>query len=330
MIEDFGRMPDGTVVEKLTLRGGGLTASFLTYGAILQDLRLQGHGPSLVLGFPEFPNYLTKSPYFGATAGRCINRIKDGKATIAGKDYQLDTNFLGKHTLHGGREGIGKSIWTVKSLEPNTATLTIRAKDGHMGFPGNLDIELILSVLDGGTLDLVMTAQTDATTLCNLGHHSYFNLSDEPTVLDHLMQIDGYAYLPVTEELIPTGEIRPVAGTAFDYTLARPVSNASPIDHNWCLATEAQPMRDVCHVVSPKSGVRMDVATTEPGLQVYDAPRVDIDVPGLDGRVMAPHCGLALEPQIWPDAVNNPEFPQAFLNPGETYRQHTQFRFSKP
>lgn len=323
-------MPDGKDVERVILNGGGLTASLLTYGAVLQDLRLTGHPAALVLGFDDFEPYLTRSPFFGATAGRCANRIRDGHLEIDGSTYQLDRNFLEKHSLHGGSASMGKRCWDLKELTGNAVIFTLTLEDGEMGYPGRLQAEAAFSLLRGGVLDIVYTARADAPTVCNLAHHSYFNLDGSATILNHELQVSADHYLPVDEELIPTGKRRPVGGTTFDFRLPAPVGQASAkgiLDHNYCTGTERQSLREVARLRSPASGVTMSCLSTEPGLQVYDGAKIDIDHPGPDGRKMGAHAGIALEPQIWPDAVHHQGFPSPVLRPREIYRQHTQYIF---
>ncbi|MBO9479479.1 galactose mutarotase [Shimia sp. R11_0] len=322
-------MPDGSAVHRITLTGGGLTAHLLTYGAVLQDLRLAGHDAPLVLGFPEFAPYLTHSPYFGATAGRFANRIRDGHLEIDGQSYQLDRNFIGKHTLHGGADSMGKCLWEIAEEAADSATLQITLPDGHMGFPGTLTARVTFTLLEGGVLDIHMEAETDQTTLCSLAHHSYFTLDDAETISDHRLQIAAEAYLPVDAELIPTGEQADVGATRFDFRKAAPVAQAHPVDHNFCLSAQRQALRAVAVLKSAASGVTMRCLTTEPGLQVYDGENINIAQPGLDGRVMGAYAGLAMEPQVWPDAHHHEDFPQAVLRPAERYHQQTQFVFSK-
>ncbi|MFP1631147.1 aldose epimerase family protein [Zhengella sp. ZM62] len=329
-ISAFGTLPDGSAVDVVRIEGGGLAAAVLTYGAVLQDLRLAGHKPPLVLGFDTLDSYLAHSRFFGATAGRCANRIRDGRFTLDGRDYQLDRNFLGKHHLHGGSASIGKRIWTLEDAAADSVTLSITLADGEMGYPGAMVIRQAISLQAGGVLDIELEAHSDAPTLCNLAHHSYFNLDGTDKVLDHDLQVLADHYLPVDGELIPTGEIAPVDGLVFD--LRRPrrlrgVCDAAAIDHNFCLANRRREITHVATLSAPLSGVSMDIRTTEPGLQVYDGGPLDVPVPGLDGRRMGAHAGMALEPQVWPDAINHPAFPQAVLRPGESYRQHTQFVF---
>lgn len=331
-MEHFGTMGDGSPVERVTISGGGLTAKFLTYGAVLQDLRLEGHDAPLVLGFETFAPYLTKSPFFGATAGRFANRIRDGHLELDGKTHQLDRNFIGKHTLHGGIASTGKRLWCVVSSAADRVVLEITLPDGDMGFPGNLTAQAQFALLEGGVLDIQYTATTDATTLCSFAHHSYFNLDGGPTIADHLLQVEAPSFLPVDDELIPTGELIPVRGTPFDFKSAKtigPVSTATLVDHNFCVGTERQSLRQIATLHSPASGVTMACQSTEPGLQVYDGANINVDEPGLDGFDMKANAGIALEPQVWPDAHHHAAFPQAVLNPGETYRQRSQYIFSK-
>ena len=328
-MEHFGTMPDGTPVHRVRIQSGQMEAHFLSYGAVLQDLRLSGHPHPLVLGFPTFAPYLTHSPYFGAIAGRCANRIRDGHVELDGKTYQLDRNFLGKHTLHGGAVGSGKKVWKIEHATSDSVVFAMALSDGEMGFPGNLNAKVTYKLSPHATLDIEMHATTDAPTLCNLAHHSYFALDGTGSIANHLLQIDAENYLAVDNELIPTGEVRAVAGTAFDFRNPRRISNSAPLDHNFCLASARTGIRKVARLTSMVTGVSLKVRTTEPGLQIYDGSRIDIELPGLAGKRMSANAGIAFEPQIWPDANHHEGFPSAILRPGETYRQHTQFAFSK-
>ncbi|PSL18441.1 aldose epimerase family protein [Shimia abyssi] len=325
----FGTMPTGETVHRLRLEGGGLTAHVLTYGAVLQDLRLEGHDAPLVLGFPEFAPYLDRSPFFGAIAGRYANRIADGHLEIDGATHQLACNFLGKHCLHGGLDSMGKRLWQVQEHSASHVVLTHELPDGHMGFPGALTARVTIRVLDGGVLDFVMEAETDAPTLCNLAHHSYFVLDDGRTISEHLLKVDTGQYLPVDGELIPTGEVRDVDGTSFDFRAFARLKQAHPVDHNFCLSQKRGAIRPVAWLKSQRSGVSMECRTTEPGLQIYDGANINIDLGGLSGEPMGAYAGLAMEPQVWPDANHHAHFPQAILRPDERYRQHTQFVFLK-
>ncbi len=332
-VEDFGTH-EGTPVHRVTIAGGGLTARVITWGAAIQDLRLAGHDAPLVLGFENFGPYPQHSPYFGAIAGRYANRIRDGRFAIDGERFQADTNFLGKHCLHGGSAGTARRLWSIKDWSADAVTLAYVAADGEMGFPGALAITCTYRVVSGGRLIVELEAAADAPTLCNLAHHSYFNLDDggrSPTH-GHRMVINAAAYLPVDGELIPTGHVMPVEGTQFDFRFARPIryddSDApQAYDHNFCLAASRGALRHAAWVQGERSGVTMDVWTTEPGLQFYDGARVAREAAGLGGVVYAEHAGFCLEPQVWPDSPNRPYFPQAVLRPVETYRQVSEFRF---
>ncbi len=334
--EIFGKTNDGETVERVSISGGGLSASVINWGAVVQDLRLEGHDAPLVLGFDRFEDYPAHSPYFGATAGRYANRIRAGRFSIDGKAYQVDTNFLGKHLLHGGANGIGKRVWTIADGSENSVLLTLHDPDGAMGFPGNLDISCRYSLETDGRLVVDLRATTDAPTLCNLAHHSYFNLDDGGAgdCLDHRVSIAADAYLPVDNELIPTGDVLDVTGTDFDFRDSRPIrltrnGDIVAYDHNFCLSASRRELALAARVEGSRSNVAMEVWTTEPGLQFYSGQNVARKVSGLGGRDYGPFAGFAMEPQIWPDAPNHCHFPQAVLRPGETYRQTTEYRFSK-
>lgn len=327
----FGTTAEGEPVQRFSIAGGGLTARIIGWGAVVQDLRLDGHDAPLVLGFENFDDYPAHSPYMGAIAGRYANRIRGGRFSIAGERHQAETNFLGKHTLHGGAKGFGKRVWSVADSGADFVTLTLHSPDGDMGFPGALDATCTYRLKIPGTLSIELTATADAATLCNLAHHSYFNLDDggRGDTLGHRLMIAAGAYLPVDDELIPTGVVQPVDGSEFDFRTARTIRGKSgtAFDHNFCLAAARGPLRQAAWAQGAQSGVEMEVWTTEPGLQFYDGARVARDVPGLGGRRYGAHAGFALEPQIWPDSPNRPYFPQAILWPGQIYRQTTEYRF---
>jgi aldose 1-epimerase len=335
--ELFGTTRDGEPVHRFAIDGGGLSARVMTWGASLQDLRLAGHEPPLVLGYERFEDYPTLAPYLGATAGRYANRIAGGRFTLAGRRVQLDTNFLGKHTLHGGRLGFGHRLWEVALHGRDFVTFSLHSADGDMGFPGALDVTCTYRLKIPGTLAVEYQATTDEPTLCNLAHHSYFNLEDGGSgpVLDHRLSINASAYLPVDDEMIPTGVVEPVDGTLFDFRQARVVrcevnGEQVPYDHNFCLAAARGPLHQAAWAQGPTSGVEMEVWTTEPGLQFYAGANVERDARGLGGRHYGANSGFCLEAQIWPDAPNRPYFPQAVLWPGAIYRQTTEYRFRLP
>lgn len=326
---NFGKMPDGAEVARHKIEGGGLSAWVLSYGAVLQDLRLDGHDAPLVLGFEEFAPYLTDSPYFGAIAGRCANRIGEGRFEIDGKTYQVDQNFQDRHHLHGGSAGVGKRNWSVESVASDRITLRIELADGEMGYPGNMTAHCTYACLPGGVFDVRITAQADAPTLCNFAHHTYWNLDGGPTTDDHQMQVGADRWTEVDDGFIPTGSTPDVTGTRYDFRQLRPIRDEVFIDHNLCLSDTNRALRKIGTLISHKSGVSMEMRSTEPGLQVYDGFKLDVGPTGLGGRRYGKNAGLALEPQVWPDAVNHSGFPSAVLRPGDTYEQHTQFAFSR-
>ncbi len=227
---------------------------------------------------------------------------------------------------------MGKRLWQVDAVDANSVQFSIQLVDQEMGYPAQLDATARFSFLENGCLDIVYRATSTGATLCNLAHHSYFNLSGESAVLDHELIVHANAYLPVDGELIPTGEVRRVANTVFDFQQSKSLVKASKyhlLDHNYCTAKSRQSLREVARLSSSTSKVMMRCLTTEPGLQVYDGAKINIDEPGLGGAKMGAHAGVALEPQIWPDANHHEHFPSAILHKGEQYEQHTQYIFSK-
>jgi aldose 1-epimerase len=332
--ERFGKTPAGERVQRFTIAGGGLTAKIINWGAAVQDLRLAGHDAPLVLGFEHFDHYPQFSPYFGAMVGRYANRIAGGRFAIAGAQYQTDANFLGKHTLHGGSEGFGKRVWDVSLHGDDFVTLTLHSSDGEMGFPGAIDVTCTYRMKIPGTLSVELTATTDEPTLCNLANHSYFNLDNGGSgdILGHRLMLNAAAYLPVDDELIPTGVVQPVEGTPFDFRLARPIRNEENggqtlYDHNFCLASARGPLKLAAWAQGAASGVELEMWTTEPGVQFYAGGKVAREQEGLGGRRYNDYAGFCLEAQVWPDSPNRPYFPQAVLWPGEIYRQTTEYRF---
>ena len=334
----FGTMADGQEVRQYTLKGYGLTAKIINYGAILQDLRLVDHELALVLGFGNLESYLKHSPYFGAIAGRVANRIRDGVMHLGNKKYQLDRNYLAKHCLHGGSAGIGKRFWHVEDFTALSIKLGIELTDNEMGFPGNMSLEVIYELMPGGTLDIKLSAKTDQLTICNLAHHSYFNLDGTDTILNHQLQIFADQYTEVDQELIPTGRILSVEKTAFDFRFMNTIGSSNnsyqltlrkSLDHNFCLSNERTLLRQVASLKSQTSKICINLLTTEPGLQIYNGSGINCPVSGLDRRKMGANAGIAMEPQVWPDSINQPHFPQALLHPEENYYQHTQYVFQK-
>ena len=311
-----------------TIAAHGLTATFTDLGAVLRELRLDGHDAPLQLGMADPDDYPDRSNYMGATAGRLANRIGGARFALDGVEHRTDANFLGRHTLHGGAAGTGKRRWALREIREDAIAFRIALADGEMGFPGAMTVEARFTCAPGAALRVDYTAQTDAPTLCGLAHHTYWALDATGDLSSHVLAVAADRYVAVDDELIPTG-VEPVDGTPFDFRRGRALPGEGLLDHNLCLSDERTALREVAVLRSTASGVEMRLATTEPGLQVYDGGKLRPGATGLRGAPYGPHAGVALEPQVWPDAPGRPGFPSAVLRPGETYRQTTTFTFSK-
>lgn len=332
--EQFGAMPGARPVHRIEISGGGLTARLLTWGATLQDLRLDGHDAPLTLGFADFADYIHHSPYFGQTVGRYANRIAGGRFSINGQVYQLDRNENGRTHLHGGSAGMSTDIWQVSSRSQSHVAFSLVDPDGRMGYPGTCHASTRYEIQPGACLRITYRLQTDRPTIANLAHHSYFNLDGRGDILDHDLIIAADTFLPVDARGIPSGEILGVADTPFDFRQLRPIrwpGASAPVayDHNYCLAEVREPVRPVALVRSLSSGVVMEVRTSEPGIQFYAGGKIAPTPPGLGGKPYGPHSGFCLETQIWPDSPNHPGFPDAVLRPGEILEQITDYVFMK-
>ncbi|CDM59710.1 MULTISPECIES: aldose epimerase family protein [Rhizobium] len=332
--EVFGQTKSGETVYRIEIKGGGLTAKIITWGAVIQDLRLDDHDAPLLLGFDDFDSYPAHSSYFGATPGRCANRIGGGRFTLDGKNYQLDLNEKGVTHLHGGSDNIAKQNWTIVEHDVDRVVLKIVDPDGRAGYPGNCTIQATYWVHGNGEFSVVYESTSDQPTIANVCQHAYFNLDGRDDALGHDIMIAADGYLVTDELQVPTGEIRPVAGTVFDFREMSPMkrfdgSEQALYDHNFCLSDDRTAKRSVALARSLNSGVSLEVRTTEPGVQFYAAFKLNVPVPGLGGRKYGPFAGFCLETQIWPDAINHEGFPDAVLRPGEVLRQETDYVFTK-
>jgi aldose 1-epimerase len=333
--QSFGRMPDGTEIVEVEIAAGNLSAKIITYGAVIRDLRWAGIDHPLVLGFDDLDSYLHHSPYFGAVAGRCANRTGGGRLPIDGKVFQLSLNERGRTHLHGGFNGFGKRAWRLAAHDGRSVTLRIGAADGEEGYPGNLEAEVKYTIEAPGQLRMEASATTDAPTAVNLAQHSYFNLDDSPDILGHHVQVLAEHYTPVDADLVPTGEIAPVAGTPYDLRAEAPIGRMVDgkrfvYDINYAVdRNRAEVPRRVARLHSPRNGMVLDVASTEPGVQFYDGVSMNVGVPGLGGRTYRVNGGCCFEAQVYPDGANHADFPSPILRPGETYRQTTVFAFSQ-
>ncbi len=317
----FGTDAQGRDVQALTLSTGDLTVRLLTLGAILQDVRLAGVDRNLTLGADRAEDYKDSLLYFGALVGPLVNRLGGAAAMIGDKEVRFEANQGGQHMLHSASVGTYGQIWQVVDHNASQATLAIDLPDGQGGFPGNRHVTVRFSVT-GATLRMELTGTTDHITLMNFANHSYWNLDGGPTWAGHVLQVAADAYLPVDHDLIPTGEVRNVTGTDFDLRDGRKLVPGQPaLDHNFCLSDRVQPLRDVL-TLTGASGVSLTLATTEPGVQIYDGGHTRRPGKGI-------HEGIAIEAQRWPDAPHHPHFPSVILSPGQTYRQTTEWRFSR-
>ena len=320
-ITNFGTTAAGQAVHKITIAHGDLSAAILTKGATLQSVRLAGIPHDLTLGSDNLADYEGKMRHHGPLVAPVVNRFTGARAPIGGKTFQFEANQSARHTLHFGASGTQHKVWTIAETTANSVTLTLDLPAGEGNMPGLRPVSATFAITNQG-LQLDITATTDALTLFNAANHSYWNLDGTDTWAGHQVQIAADHYLPVTEDFVPTGEIAPVTNTIFDLRQMRPVSpGTDTYDHNFCLSDRRQPLRDVLRLRGA-SGLTMTIATTEAGVQVYDGRNA-----ARPGRSL--YEGLAIEPQMWPDAPNHPGFPSIELHPGETYHHTTVWSFSK-
>lgn len=329
-VTDWGETSDGRSVQRVTLSKNGMSAAIITFGASLQDLRIESHDAPLVLGFDDIESYENHGRYFGAIAGRCANRIANGQFKLAGEKYDLARVEGEAHHLHGGPNGFATRIWKIVEATDSKAVLEIESLDGEMGYPGNLLARCSYSLDGDGGLIIALEAQSDAPTICNLTNHAYFNLEDGGSndVSLHRLQIGADQVCKLDESLAPTGVLDLVSGTQNDFRALRPIGDFHAYDLNFCLAKERRTLKEVARVVAPSSGVQMDVATTEPGIQLYTAMQLAEQMYGLDGIEYVSGGALCLEAQVWPDAINHSQFPDVIIMPGQKLFQATQYRFS--
>lgn len=350
-VQPFGTMADGRPVHLYTLENKtGLKAVISDYGGTVVSLHVPdraGKSGDVVLGLKSLQEYQTMSPYFGCLIGRFGNRIAHGKFTLAGKQYTLATNNSPGGIpcqLHGGNRGFDKVLWTAEPMRRDglpALRLRYRSVDGEEGYPGNLDVAVVYSVTADNGLRIDYSATTDKASPVNLTNHSYFNLRGEGqgTILDHVVTIHARRFTPVDAGLIPTGELKPVAGTPLDFTQPHPIGERIGVsdeqlkvglgyDHNFVLDGATGELAVAATVREPITGRTMDVLTTEPGLQFYSGNFLDGKAVGKSGKPYDYRTGFAMETQHYPDSVNQPNFPTTILRPGETYRTTTVYRFS--
>jgi len=360
--ESFGTLPDNTPVDRYTLQNAnGMTVKILTYGGIIQSLSVpdrRGRFTNVTLGFADLAGYLSDAykkanPYFGAIIGRYGNRIGGAQFSLDGNTYTLDANN-GVNSLHGGFTGFDKEMWTAEEV-PGSNTVGLRLErvsaEGEgcanppvdcTGYPGNLTVSVLFTLDNRNRLQFDYTATTDKSTVVNLTNHSYWNLAGEGsgTIYDHLLKLNASTFTPVDAGLIPTGELRPVAGTPFDFTKFHAIGErirgndqqlvyGRGYDHNFVLNPATGPGLNQAGVLfDPGSGRKLTILTTEPGIQFYSGNFLDGTLYGTSGRQYRQGDGLALETQHFPDSPNKPDFPPTRLDPGQTYRSTTVYAFS--
>ena len=345
--EFFGKTSDNVDVSQYTLKNRkGMEVSVISYGGIITSWKAKGRDgkyEDVVLGFDNLRDYENKSPYFGALIGRYGNRIKEGKFSLDGVEYNLAKNN-GENHLHGGVEGFDKVIWEVEEeVDESSASLILRYKsiDKEEGYPGNLDIKVTYTLTNEDELKVRYEAETDKKTIVNLTQHSYFNLSSglSTDVLAHEITIDADYFLPVDKTLIPTGELRDVGQTPFDFREYKAVGDdidlqdtqltyGNGYDHCWVLNNQDEGVRFVASAFDPLSGRLLEVFSDQPGIQFYSGNFLDGTLKSREGGNYGFRSGFCLETQHYPNSPNQQSFPSVILNPGEKYDTETIFKFS--
>jgi aldose 1-epimerase len=342
----FGQTTDAKPVELYTLtNAGGMEAKITTYGATVISLMVpdrKGEPGDVVLGYDSLEDYSTRKEYFGCIAGRYANRIAGGKFSLQGTQHQLATNDGDNH-LHGGIRGLDKVVWQAQGFEDNTGIglrLAYLSPDGEEGYPGNLSISVTYMLTASNELRIDYNASADKPTIVNLTHHSYFNLAGAGTgdILNHDLMINADRFTPVDRSLIPTGELRKVEGTPFDFT--QPIAIGARIendeeqlqlgggyDHNWVLNKDAEGPCLAARTFERKSGRTLEVYTTQPGLQFYSGNFMENNIAAKAGQIYHHRGGFCLETQHFPNSPNRPDFPTTVLDPKSKYEHTTVYKF---
>jgi len=345
--ESFGKTGDGRPVDLYTLTNSqGVELRAMTYGGIIVSLRVpdkSGNLGDIVLGHEKVDGYMNNPTYFGVIVGRYANRIANGTFTLDGVKYTLPKND-GPNSLHGGTDGFNKKIWEAKEFKNAKGVgvaFSYLSKDGEEGYPGNLNVKVSYTLTDENKLIVDYEATTDKATPINLSQHSYFNLAGEGSgdILGHHLMLNADRFTAVDKTLIPTGELRPVQGTPFDFS--KPTAIGARInqddeqlvvghgyDHNWVLNRTGEGLNLAARVHEPTSGRILEVFTTEPGIQFYSGNFLDGTITGKHGHVYKHRYGLCLETQHFPDSPNHPDFPSTILRPGKKFQSQTVFKFS--
>ncbi len=344
----FGTTPAGENIDLYTLRNAkGMEAKITNFGGIVVSLTApnrKGEMADVVLGFTDLESYLTKNnPYFGAIIGRYGNRIGKGRFTLDGVEYKLAVNN-GENHLHGGIKGFDKVIWTGKEVNTNAGpglALTYLSKDGEEGYPGNLNVTVTYTLTNLNELRIDYLATTDKDTVINLTHHSYFNLRGEGNgdILSHDVRINANRFVPTDAGSIPTGELKAVAGTPFNFLKATAIGArinddhqqlkfGNGYDHTWVINGRPGILRFAASAYDPASGRKLEVWTTEPGMQFYTGNFLDGTLTGKAGGVYQRRTGFCFETQHYPDSPNKPSFPTTRLKTGVPYKSTTVYKFN--
>ena len=342
----FGKMANGQAIDLYTLKNqNGMQVGITNYGArIVSILAPDRHGnkADVVLGFDNLDGYQGTNPYFGAVVGRYGNRIAKGQFTLDGVVHQLPINN-GPNSLHGGLKGFDKRVWSAREISGSQPALELEyhSKDGEEGYPGNLSVKVAYTLTNNNELKIDYTAITDKDTVLNLTNHSYFNLAGQGNgnILKQVMMINADRFTPTDSTQIPTGELRSVSGTPFDFR--KPIAIGARIndhneqliagkgyDHNFVLNREGPGLVLAARAVDPESGRVLEVFTTQPGVQFYTGNYLNGTIHGKDGKVYGYRSAFCLETQHFPDSPNHPNFPSTELKPGQTYHEITIFKFS--
>lgn len=335
----FGVTADGRQVDIFTLRNSSETAvDIITYGATINSILVpdrDGSFADVLVGFDSVEGHEKYSDYEGMTVGRYANRIANGSFAIDGVKYEVEKNEDGVTCLHGGGE-LSHAVWKPLIVDDNCLEMSYHSPDGAMGFPGNVDFRVTFTLFEDNSLKIDYFAVSDKKTVINMTNHAYFNLAGEGDILGHELMINADAYTPIDERSIPTGEIRPVEGTAFDFRSAKPIGRdieqddpqlaiGRGYDHNFCLNDGDGP---AAAAYDPSSGRQLEVFTDLCGVQLYTGNFLDGTKPGKQGKPLVKNAGFCLETQFYPNTPNMPEFPQCTLNAGESFRSTTVFKFS--
>jgi aldose 1-epimerase len=343
--ETYGQLKDGTSVNLYTLTNqAGMEVKITEYGGIIVSVKVpdrDGILGDVVLGYDSLAAYLDGNPFFGCLVGRYANRIAGGKFTLDGQTYQLAQNNGANH-LHGGLRGFDKVIWKGAIVGDGTdpaLKLHYLSKDGEENYPGNLDVTVVYTLTEDNRLSIDYRAVTDKKTIVNLSNHTYFNLRNSGDILSHQLLINADYFTPIDSSLIPTGELRPVNGTPFDFRQLteigtrinsedQQIKNGMGYDHNFVVNKNSDSLSLVAQVFEPETGRLMEVYSTEPGVQFYSGNFLNGSNIGKNGTVYNYRSGFCLETQHFPDSPNKENFPSTVLEPGEKYHQLTVFRFS--